>query len=74
MQYRFGRTEQNDSKHEWQTYQRDRVFKSYQTETLGIKNHVEFINYRNNQCEGRVSEIEEKIVNCEKLIKEALKT
>lgn len=48
--------------------------KRYQTEIGEVKNYIEFINGRNEQCEGRVSEIKDKMVNHDELLREGLKT
>lgn len=47
-------------------------FKRFQTETPEIKNWIEFIR-KNDECEGKVSDIEDKTVNYNKELEEAKK-
>lgn len=61
------------SKLEWQIQQGQRTLKRCYTEMPKIKNCVETINSRNDQCEDRASETEENIINNIEVLKEERK-
>lgn len=50
-----------------------RIMKRYQREILDIKNCIKFINCNNDQCENRVSEIKDKVVNYFEVLRETSK-
>lgn len=65
---KVGKPDQNGSKCEGQFYQRDILHKNAR-----LKNYIEFVNCRHDQCEDRASETEDNEINYDNLLREALK-